>query len=99
MSEVRLWEAYHDDEPNRHTKADYYMAQMAMFADMARAGKPRTFRIRDYLLRFRLVRQAMSMEEAKERVVQWVTALAGMAGLHKGKSARKKRKGCKRDPK
>ena len=79
ISEIWLWRAYFDTEYERHEKADWYMAQIAMAIDRAHSTKKRVWHVRDYLLRFRRPTKIMKPSEAKNRIVSWLKGLSSVA--------------------
>jgi len=85
LSEIRLWRAYFDKQPNIHTKHDYYLAQIA--AEVRQNRVKGRVRVKDLLLDFRppSFRKRMSVEEMKKRVKMWLSGLSHDAKANKGK--------------
>jgi hypothetical protein len=87
MSEVWLWQAYFNTEYSRHEKIDWYLAQIAMAIEKSVATKKRTWKVSDYLLKFKSNRRTTEVgaEEAKRRALAWLTGMAGMKPKGRGK--------------
>ena len=78
MSEIRLWQAYFKTEYERNEKMDWYLAQIAMAIDRSQSTKKRSWKIRDYLLKFKTASsKPASPEFMKQQLMMWVKGLAG----------------------
>lgn len=78
FSEIRLWRAYFKTEYNRHEKIDWYLAQIALAVDRSTSQKKRTYRVKEYLLKFKVDSdEPMTVVQATKRFKMWITGIAG----------------------
>lgn len=79
FSEILLWRAYFNTEHERHEKIEWYLAQVAMEINRSMSSKKRSWKIRDYLIKFRKSQSApASSQEAQEWGMTWLRNLAGV---------------------
>lgn len=77
QSEVRLWKAYFETEFERYEKRDWYLAQIAMAIYKSNDSKKRSYKLRDFLLKFRLRKneQKLTPEEGQVRIKSYFKTL------------------------